>query len=118
MTADRLGLVDFSVFASVLSLHRTTGGNLAVLMDRLAQSTRDHNQLRGHYRSATSLGRYGNILVFCMAAGLIGYLCFFQRDLAAQYFETTTGLVLFAIGVALMLGAMVVLYFLVRRDDL
>jgi tight adherence protein B len=118
LTADRLRLVDFSVFASVLSLHRITGGNLAVLMDRLAHTTRDHNQLRGHYRTATSLGRYGNIILFLMASGLIGYLGFFQRDLAANYFDTTTGLVLFAIGMALMLGAMVVLYFLVRRDDL
>jgi tight adherence protein B len=118
MTADRLNLVDFSVFASVLSLHRTTGGNLPVLMDRLAHTTRDHNQLRGHYRSATSLGRYGNILVFLMATGLIAYLGFFHRDLASQYFETTTGTVLFAVGVALLLGSMIVYYFLVRRDDL
>jgi tight adherence protein B len=118
LTADRLRLVDFSVFASVLSLHRTTGGNLAVLMDRLAHTTRDHNQLRGFYRAATSLGRYGNVILFLMAAGLIAYLGFFQRDLAANYFDTTTGLVLFAIGMTLLLGAMVVLYFLVRRDDL
>ncbi len=118
LTADRLRLVDFSVFASVLSLHRTTGGNLAVLMDRLAHTTRDHNQLRGMYRSATSLGRIGNIVVFLMATGLIAYLMFFQRDLAANYFETTTGIVLFCVGAALLFGAMIVLYFLVRRDDL
>jgi Flp pilus assembly protein TadB len=115
--ADRLSLVDFSVFASVLSLHRTTGGNLPVLMDRLAHTTRDHNQLRGLYRSATSLGRYGSIFVFLLASGLIAYLCFFQRDLAANYFESTAGLVLFCIGAGLLLGAMVVLYFLVRRDE-
>jgi tight adherence protein B len=118
LTADRLRLVDFSVFASVLSLHRTTGGNLAVLMDRLAHTTRDHNQLRGHYRSATSLGRYGNVILFLMAAGLIAYIGFFQRDLAANYFDTTAGLILFGVGLTLLLGAMVVLYFLVRRDDL
>jgi tight adherence protein B len=118
LEADRLRLVDFSVFASVLSLHRSTGGNLAVLMDRLAHTTRDHNQLRGHYRTATSLGRYGNIILFLMAGGLIAYIGFFQRDLASQYFETTAGLVLFAIGLTLLLGALVLLYFLVRRDDL
>ncbi len=115
--ADRLRLVDFSVFASVLSLHRSTGGNLAVIMDRLAHTTRDHNQLRGYYRTATSLGRYGNIILFLMAAGLIAYLGFFQRDLAAHYFETPAGLILFATGLSLLLGALVVLYFLVRRDD-
>jgi len=118
ISADRLNLVDFSVFASVLSLHRTTGGNLPVLMDRLAHTTRDHNQLRGHYRTQTSLGRWGNIVLFIMAAGLISYMGFFQRDLSSNYFDSTTGLVLFGIGVSLLLGALIVLYFLVRRDDL
>jgi tight adherence protein B len=118
ITADRLRLVDFSVFASVLSLHRITGGNLAVIMDRLAHTTRDHNQLRGYYRSTTSLGRYGNVIVFVMAASLIAYLCFFQRELAANYFDSPTGIGLFALGMCLLLGALVVLYFLIRRDDL
>jgi tight adherence protein B len=118
IAADRLQLVDFSVFASVLSLHRTTGGNLAVLMDRLAHSTRDHNQLRGHYRTATALGRWGNILIFIMGTALIAYICFFQRDLASQYFETPAGITLFVIGLGLMLGAVVAFYFLVRRDDI
>jgi tight adherence protein B len=118
IAADRLKLVDFSVFASVLSLHRSTGGNLAILMDRLGHTTRDHNQLRGQYRTATALGRYGNILIFCMGAALIAYLCFFQRELASQYFETPAGLTLFIIGMTLMLGALVAFYFIVRRDDL
>jgi tight adherence protein B len=118
IAADRLKLVDFSVFASVLSLHRTTGGNLAILMDRLAETTRDHNQLRGHYRTATALGRAGNILIFFMGAAVIAYLCFFQRDLAARYFDSPAGLTLFAIGMSLMVGAVIVFYFLVRRDDL
>jgi tight adherence protein B len=118
IASDRLQLVDFSVFASVLSLHRTTGGNLAILMDRLAHSTRDHNQLRGHYRTATALGRWGNILIFIMGTALIAYICFFQRDLASQYFESTAGITLFVIGLGLMLGAVVAFYFLVRRDDL
>jgi tight adherence protein B len=118
LSADRLHLVDFSVFASVLSLHRTTGGNLPVIMDRLAHTTRDHNQLRGHYRAVTALGRWGNVIVFLMSAGLISYLGFFQRDLAVNYFESTMGIVLFCLGVTLLLGAMVLLYFLVRRDDL
>ncbi len=118
IASDRLQLVDFSVFASVLSLHRSTGGNLAILMDRLAHTTRDHNQLRGHYRTQTALGRWGNILIFVMGSFLVAYICFFQRELAAQYFESPAGITLFAIGMGLLLGSMVAFYFLVRRDDL
>jgi tight adherence protein B len=118
IAADRLRLVDFSVFASILSLHRSTGGNLAAIMDRLAHTTRDHNQLRAQYRTATSLGRYSNVIIFCIAAAGIGYLCFFQRELAEHYFETSAGLSLFAIGLGLLLGAVAVFYFLIRKDDI
>jgi tight adherence protein B len=118
MAADRLRLVDFSVFASVLSLHRTTGGNLAVLMDRLAQTTRDHNQLRGHYRSTTALGRASTVLVLVMSVLLVSYLGFFHRDLAAHYFESLAGLTLFCVGVGLMVGAVILFYFFARTDDM
>jgi tight adherence protein B len=118
ISADRLRLVDFSVFASVLSLHRSTGGNLPVLMDRLAATTRDHNQLRGYYRTATSLGRYGNIVMFLLAGVTVAYLAFFQTEISSHYFDSVPGMTLFGIGVGLMIIAVIVYYFLVRRDDL
>ena len=34
-----------------------------------------------------ALGRYGNVILFLMAAGLIAYLGFFQRDLAGELFR-------------------------------
>jgi tight adherence protein B len=117
MTSERVRLVDFSVFASVLSLHRVTGGNLAVIMDRLATTTRDHNQLRGHYRTVTAMGRASTLVVLALSTMLIVYLFFFHRDLASHYFESLTSMTLFAAGVGLMVGAMILYYFLTRTDD-
>jgi tight adherence protein B len=115
--ANRIRLVDFSVFASVLSLHRSTGGNLAVLMDRLAQTTRDHNQLRGYYRSATSLGRYAGGFLIVGSILLIGYLMMFQREMAARYFDSPAGLTMFAIGAGLMALGILVFFYMIRRED-
>jgi Flp pilus assembly protein TadB len=115
--ADRLNLVDFSVFASVLSLHRSTGGNLPVIMDRLAETTRDHNQMRGHYRTATALGRFSTAIIFALVSIVVFYLFFFERDLASRYFDSTTGLTLFLIGMGMQVLALVALMILLRRDE-
>src|SRR5947209_3696923 len=90
-TSRRLGIADFNVFASVVSLHRTTGGNLPLLLDRLAATTRDRNQFDRQYRAATVLGRYSAAFIGLMAAVILFYFFFFQRDLAQRYFETSTG---------------------------
>ena len=56
LMAPRIGLVDFDALVSTVSIYTQTGGNLALLLDRLAASTRDRNQFRGYFRSATAQG--------------------------------------------------------------
>jgi tight adherence protein B len=116
-SADRIRLVDFSVFASVLSLHRATGGNLPVIMDRLAHTTREHNQMRGHYRTATALGRVSNIIIVVLVCVMLFYLWFFQRDLANHYFETAAGLTMFAVAMALELIGMGLLFYFWQKEE-
>jgi tight adherence protein B len=115
-TAARLGLVDFNVFAAVVSLHRATGGGLPVILDRLAITTRDRNQFRGQYRAATALGRYcAGFLVFLVTVILV-YLFFFQREWALRFFESGTGLFLFTCAMVLEVLGGVLLYWFVRYD--
>jgi tight adherence protein B len=116
-TADRIRLVDFSVFASVLSLHRATGGNLPVIMDRLAHTTREHNQLRGHYRTTTALGRASSIIVIILLFAMLFYLWFFQRDMANHYFETGLGLGLFLAAIALEVLGMGLLFYFWQKEE-
>ena len=111
--AARIGLVDFSVFASVLSLHRTTGGSLPVLLDRLATTTRDRNQFRRQYRAATVLGRYSAAFIVSLVAVILIWLFFFHREWAVMFFETGTGYALFFGAMALeVLGAVLLFWFL------
>ncbi len=117
ITADRVHLVDFSVFASVLSLHRLTGGNLPIIMDRLATTTREHNQLRAHYRTATSLGRYGNTIILCLVTFVLFYMAFYQRDMTEKYFETTAGMVMFGIGMTLEVVGLFLLFYLLGKEE-
>jgi tight adherence protein B len=116
-TSSRLQLVDFRVFASVLSLHRSTGGSLPVIVDRLAMAVRDHNQMRGYYRSMTSLGRMAVTVSGLLIAVILFYLFFFQRDLSKHYFETASGLTLFLIGMSLQLLGLLLLWLFTRERE-
>jgi tight adherence protein B len=65
MTARRIDLPDFDLLVALVSLHRETGGNLALLVDRLAVTVRSRNHFRGHVAAVTALGR---ITGTCLAA--------------------------------------------------
>jgi tight adherence protein B len=117
--AGRIGLVDFNVFASVLSLHRSTGGNLPAILDRVAASTRDRNQFEGQYRAATVLGRYSAAFIVSLACFIMFYLFFFQREWAMKFFDTRytyAGIWLFCSAIVLEIVGGVVLYWFLKHD--
>lgn len=99
--ADRVRIVDLNALVSVATLHRSMGGNLPALLDRLAASTRDRNQFRGYFKAATALGRITGVALACIAPVIfIGYLIW-QPDYITRFASSPSGLN--ALGAALML---------------
>ncbi len=115
--ARRLQILDFNVFASVMNLYRTTGGNLPVILDRLAASIRDNNQFAGKHRAATVLGRYSAGFIGFMVVVILVWLFFFQRDWANNFFESPTGWALFLTAMALQVAGLALLYWFVKVAD-
>lgn len=64
-TAARVRLFDFDLLASTVGLYAQTGGNLVLLIERLADSVRDRNQFAGQFFAATAQSR-----VVAIALGL------------------------------------------------
>jgi tight adherence protein B len=116
IAARRIGLPDFNVFVSLVALHRTTGGNLTLLMDRLAAGVRDRNQYAGHFRSATALGRITAITIgVAVPLIFVGY-CLFEPSYAQRFLESATGVSLLVTAFGLELIGAVWLYFLLKVD--
>lgn len=90
--AQRIRLADFDAFVTVIMLHRNLGGNLTMLLDRVASSTRDRNLFRGHFLAATALHR---ATAYCLAAGapliFLGFT-FMQPDFVSRFVETASGI--------------------------
>jgi len=77
MAAERIRLLDFDAFVSTVSFQQKTGGNLALMLERLAAGARDRNQFRGAFWAATAQGRITALaLALAGPALILGYLIF------------------------------------------
>jgi len=90
--ARRLRVSDFNNLVSTISLYTVTGGNLPLLLDRLAASTREQNQFRAYFRSATALGRLSSF--FIAGAGPVFFIVYALMDpeYAEFFFTSQAGL--------------------------
>ena len=71
----RLPLAEFKMFAVAVAVHRQTGGNLAVLTERLAAAARDRQQFQGHLAAATAGSRLSAIgLIVGSLSGVLALL--------------------------------------------
>jgi tight adherence protein B len=116
LTAARLRLADFSGLVALVALHRATGGNLPLLLDRWAGSTRDRNQFRGYFRAATALARItAGALMLAAPLMLLGYWML-QPDYLIRFARSTSGMVCLGVVLALEVLGAVWVFFLTRID--
>jgi tight adherence protein B len=99
--SQRLDLIDFEGLVAVVGFHQGTGGNLPLLLDRLAIGTRDHNQFRTFVRSATALGRTSAIVIGLSTPVILLAYGVIQPDFATLFFQSTYGWTVVAIALGL-----------------
>jgi tight adherence protein B len=114
--ARRLRLPDFNVFVTAVTLHRTVGGNLVLLLDRVASSTRDRNQFRGYVRAATALSRITGLFVAGAAPVLFLAFAIWRPDFLARLTQTEGCLRALTVAACLEIVGAVWMYLLLRFD--
>lgn len=116
LTADRIGLVDFALLVTLVTLHRQTGGNLALLVDRLAATIRSRNQFRGQVLATTALGRLSGIFIAVAAPAFMVFYWLVYPDYIARLTETQMGVNALSIAAVLEVIGVVWLLWLLRVD--
>jgi tight adherence protein B len=114
--ARRLRLPDFNVFVTAVTLHRNIGGNLTMLLDRVAASTRDRNQFRGYVRAATALARITGIAVAAAAPLLFVGYALWQPEFITRFTDSVGGVRALTVAAVLEVLGIIWLYFLLRFD--
>jgi tight adherence protein B len=100
--AERLDSDDFRWTVSAINVQREVGGNLAEVLDIVANTIRDRAQLRRHIRSLTAEGRFSGVILIALPFVEILALMLVNPEYLSGMFTTPLGWVLAAIGMVLL----------------
>jgi tight adherence protein B len=112
----RLPLMDVRIMATTLSVHRQTGGNLALTLERMARVVRDRMNYRQQLKSVTAAGRFSAMLIAMAGPLLFAFMFVFQREYASKLLSLPLGNVLLIVAVVLELIGLVWISRLIRAE--
>jgi tight adherence protein B len=99
--SDRVDLVDVRIFVTAVLVQREVGGNLAEILDKIAQTVRARFSILRQLRTYTAQGRLTGYVVGLMPVTLGLLLYFLNRDYVMELVTTSMGRLL-AIGAVTM----------------
>ncbi len=114
--AERIRLTDLNIFVSVVTLHRQVGGNLSLLLDRVAAHTRDRNLFRGQFQAATALGRATGLFISAAAPVLLLVYGVLQPEYLIKFAQSPGGFIALTIAGLLQIVGALWIFYLLRVD--
>ncbi|MGY8769845.1 MAG: type II secretion system F family protein, partial [Pirellulales bacterium] len=105
----RINIMDIRIFATALSVHRESGGNLPETLERLAKVIRDRMAYIQHQQSVTASGRISAFIIAVIGPILAGYLFIVQPEYGQGLWNDELGQVLLiGAGVSELIGLFIV----------
>jgi tight adherence protein B len=107
--AERMDSDDVGQVALVAALHQRTGGNMAEVLERVADSVRDRAELRRELHSLTAQARLSRYVVTALSPAVAGMIVLINPDYVRPLLHTTAGVVLVFIAAGLVVGASLIM---------
>lgn len=85
--AKRTDILEIKILVVALSVHRTTGGNLAALLLKLSKIIRERERIRGKLETLTAEGRFQAYLLTALPFVLAGIIGLINPGYLAPLFE-------------------------------
>jgi tight adherence protein B len=98
--ADRIPVMDVRFFVIAVVIQRSTGGDLAEVLDKIGRLIRQRFELRGHVKSLTAEGRLSGVVLLAMPPMLLAYMYFINYEYVSVFFTTPFGAKLLAMTAA------------------
>jgi tight adherence protein B len=95
---------DFEWATMAIEIQREVGGNLAEVLQTVADTMLSRNRLKGEIRALTAEGRISAFVLGSLPFALFGFLWFTNRDYLLPLIESPTGRIALVAGVLLMAG--------------
>ncbi len=104
---DRTQSDDFAWAVMAIEIQREVGGNLAEVLQTVADTMLARNRLKGEIRALTAEGRLSAIVIGALPLFMAGFLWVTNREYLQPLLDETVGLVALGVGVLLMLAGFV-----------
>ncbi len=101
--ADRVASQDLRWILQAIKIQREVGGDLAELIDTIAATIRDRQQIRRQIEALSAEGRVSALVLILLPLGLAGIISVTNPDYLGLLFTTQVGRVLLAMGTMLMI---------------
>ncbi len=101
LMTERVPNLDLKFFATAVILQRQTGGDLAEILDKISQLTRERFQIRGQIQALTGEGRISGIVLLVLPPALFGVMLRLNYDYVMMLFEDPMGQKMLMVAVAL-----------------
>lgn len=109
--ADRIGSEDFRWVVVAIVIQSQVGGNLSALLESVAQTLRDRQQLRRQVQVLSAEGRLSAIILIALPFVTAGYLVVVNKEYLRPLLEESLGKLLISMGGVFMVAGV----FWIRR---
>jgi tight adherence protein B len=107
--ADRIPVMDVRFFVIAVIVQRTTGGDLAEVLDKIGRLIRQRFELHGHVKALTAEGRISGLVLLGLPPLLLAFQSFTNYEYVRILFETPIGVkMLVGTAIAQLIGAWVI----------
>jgi tight adherence protein B len=107
--ADRIPIMDVRFFVIAVVVQRTTGGDLAEVLDKIGRLIRQRFELHGHVKALTAEGRISGLVLLALPPLLLAFQSFTNYDYVGVLFNTPVGVkMLVGTAIAQLIGAWVI----------
>ena len=103
----RIDSNDLRIVARALEIHRKVGGDLAAILDSVAGTMREREELRGHIIALTAQQRLGGMIVGVLPVWVVGFFLVTNPDFISPLWEDSVGRLLLAAGACMEVVAFV-----------
>lgn len=100
---ERMDCEEVNLVVTAVLVQRTSGGNLAEILDNVGEQMRERERLYGEVRTMTSQQRFSGSVMSFWPLVLLGIMSLINWDQSKLLFTTTGGLILLGVGFGLQL---------------
>jgi len=101
-TAARMQSEDFTWVTQAIAINREAGGNLAEVLDGVANTIRERNQIRRQVKALSAEGKLSAYVLMALPFGIAGFLMFSNPAYMAKFTQSALGYGLIGASVLLL----------------